>query len=385
MAGKRPEGKRKAARAGRRPGRWGSWFTWRHGAAAIAIVVAVVAAGFAIPSMVGKEGGAALSADVTGSDRSGSTPDAGVRSQSEVEAEAAEAAARQFRKELRKQRRAEKAAKAEKRAARKRQRLAAKAERENRRLRAKKESTFRVGTFNILGSQHTRGSKRWGPGPMRAGLSANLITDRGVDIVGMQEVQNDQLPPLRQGLADYTIWPQQSLGRNSQRLQIAWRTDRFELVEARHSTYVFTSQRIPLPYVRLRDLETKAEFWVMTLHNSAGRLEGQRDAATAHQINVIRDTVAETGKPLLVMGDVNEHQEFYQRVCGATGFAAANGGGGPACALPPRPLRVDWIMGGGGDGVVFSGYVQDGASRARASDHYFIHADVTVKDPGGTP
>src|SRR5690606_38933061 len=113
--------------------------------------------------------------------------------------------------------------------------------------------------------------------------------------------------------------------------------------------------------------------------------EGQRDAATAHQINVIRDTVAETGKPLLVMGDVNEHQEFYQRVCGATGFAAANGGGGPACALPPRPLRVDWIMGGGGDGVVFSGYVQDGASRARASDHYFIHADVTVKDPGGTP
>jgi hypothetical protein len=46
---------------------------------------------------------------------------------------------------------------------------------------------------------------------------------------------------------------------------------------------------------------------------------------------------------------------------------------------------VDWIMGGGGAGVSFSGYVQDGATLARISDHYFIHAAVSVVDPGGTP
>lgn len=268
-----------------------------------------------------------------------------------------------------------------------REREAEQARRAQKKLRkaaAKKVSTFRVGTFNILGSQHTRGSSRFEPGPVRAGVTAGLITSRGVDIVGMQEVQVDQLPPLLSGLAGYSVWPQQTLGRNSQRLQIAWRDSRFEVVEKRTSRYVFTSQEIPLPMVLLRDRATGAEFWVMTVHNSAGSMEDQRDRATDHQIGLIRGLLAETGKPVIVTGDVNEHEEFYQRVCAATGFAGANGGGGPSCLLPPRPLRVDWIMGGGGGGVAFSGYVQDGASLERASDHYFIHAGVTVTDSGGT-
>lgn len=250
---------------------------------------------------------------------------------------------------------------------------------------AKKSSTFRVGSFNILGSQHTKGSKRYESGPVRAGVTASLIASRGVDIVGMQEVQDDQLPPLLRGLSGHTVWPQHALGSNGQRLQIAWRNSKFELVETRNSSYTFSSQTIPLPYVRLRDRETKAEFWVMTVHNSAGSMESQRDAATAHQIGLIQGLVAETGKPLIVMGDVNEHEEFYQKVCAATGFAGANGGGGPSCAMPPRPLRVDWIMGGGGAGVSFSNYVQDAASLQRASDHYFIHANVSVTDPGERP
>lgn len=261
-------------------------------------------------------------------------------------------------------------------------RAARRLEQKRRQQSVDRSSTFRVGTFNILGSQHTRNSKRYESGPVRAGVTAGLITGRGVDVVGMQEVQDDQLPVLLNGLSGYEVWPQHSLGSNGQRLQIAWRASRFELVETRSSSYTFSSQTIPLPYVRLRDRASKAEFWVMTVHNSAGSMESQRDAATAHQIGLIQALLKETNKPVIVMGDVNEHEEFYQRVCAATGFAGANGGGGPACALPPRPLRVDWIMGGGGAGVAFSGYVQDGASLARASDHYFIHAGVTVTDPG---
>lgn len=265
------------------------------------------------------------------------------------------------------------------------ERAATRAQRKLRKANAKKTSTFRVGTFNILGSQHTRGSRRYESGPVRAGVTAGLITSRGVDVVGMQEVQVDQLPPLLNGLSGYTIWPQTSLGGNTQRLQIAWRSSRFEAVEKRTSTYVFTSQQIPLPMVLLRDRESGAEFWVMNIHNSAGSMQDQRDRATAHQIGLVQGLMRETGKPVLVTGDMNEHEKFYQRMCAATGFAGANGGGGPSCHLPPRPLRVDWVMGGGGGGVNFSGYVQDGASLARASDHYFIHAGVTVTDSGGTP
>jgi endonuclease/exonuclease/phosphatase family metal-dependent hydrolase len=250
-----------------------------------------------------------------------------------------------------------------------------------RRARMAKTSSFRVGSLNILGSQHTRGAGGYGPGPERAGISAGLVTSRGVDVMTMQEVQDDQLPVLLNRLPGYSIWPQHELGSNGQRLQIAWRDSRFERVDTGSVSYVFDSQTIPLPYVLLRDRETQAEFWVITTHNSARDLEGQRDAATARQIALIKELQARNGKPVLITGDVNEHEEFFYSVCGATGFLAANGGGA-GCSLPPRPLRVDWIMGGGGGGVDFSGYVQDGASLARASDHYFIHAAVNVTDPG---
>lgn len=247
--------------------------------------------------------------------------------------------------------------------------------------RMQKSSTFRVGSLNILGSQHTRGPGGYGPGPERAAVSSGLITSRGVDVVGLQEVQDDQLPVLLNHLAGYSIWPQHALGSNGQRLQIAWRDSQFEMLDAGSVSYVFDSQTIPLPYVLLQDRSTKAQFWAITTHNSARGLEAQRDSGTAREIALINELRARNGKPVLIMGDVNEHEEFFYKVCQATGFLAANGGGA-GCTLPPRPLRVDWIMGGGGAGVHFSGYVQDAGSLARASDHYFIHANVEVVDPG---
>ena len=247
-----------------------------------------------------------------------------------------------------------------------------------------KTSSFRVGALNILGSQHSAGPGGYGPGPQRAGISASIIMARGVDVVTLSEVQDDQLPALDGGLAGYSIWPQHALGSNGQRLQIAWRDSRFEMVDGGSVTFPFDRQSIPLPYVLLRDRASGAEFWVISTHNSARDLEGERDAATAIQIALMQRLMAETGKPVIIGGDVNEHEEFFYKVCGALGFLAANGGGA-GCTLPPPPLRVDWIMGGGGGGVAFSDYVQDGSVRAQATDHYFIHANVSVTDPGEQP
>ncbi len=268
--------------------------------------------------------------------------------------------------------------------AREARRKAARLRRAARRLAMAKTSSFRVGALNILGSQHSAGPGGYGPGTERAAMAAGLVMSRGVDVLTLSEVQDDQLAVLNSRLAGYGIWPQHALGSNGQRLQIAWRTSQFEMLDSGSVTYPFDNQSIPLPYVLLRDLGSGAQFWVISTHNSARDLEGERDAATSIQIALMQRLMAETGKPVIIGGDVNEHEEFFYRVCQATGFLAANGGG-PGCALPPRPLRVDWIMGGGGDGVDFSGYVQDGATLARISDHYFIHADVSVVDPGGTP
>jgi hypothetical protein len=215
-------------------------------------------------------------------------------------------------------------------------------------------------------------------------MAAGLVMSRGVDVLTMSEVQDDQLAVLNGRLAGYSIWPQQSLGSNGPRLQIAWRSSQFEMVDGGAVTFTFASQAIPMPYVLLRDLGTGAEFWVISIHTSAGGLEGERDAGIATAISLMQRLESQSGKPVIIGGDVNEHEEFFYKVCGSLGYLAANGGGS-GCSLPPPPLRVDWIMGGGGDGVSFSGYVQDGATLARISDHYFIHAAASVVDPGGTP
>lgn len=264
-------------------------------------------------------------------------------------------------------------------------RLKAKRLRRAARLAAmEKTSSFRVGALNILGSQHSAGPGGYGPGTDRAAMAAGLVMSRGVDVLTMSEVQDDQLAVLNNRLAGYSIWPQHSLGSNGQRLQIAWRSSQFEMLDGGSVTFTFDSQSIPMPYVLLRDLGTGAEFWVISIHTSARGLEGERDSGTAIAISLMQRLMAESGKPVLIGGDVNEHEEFFYKVCQATGSLAANGGGA-GCSLPPPPLRVDWIMGGGGAGVSFSGYVQDGATLARISDHYFIHAAVSVVDPGETP
>ncbi|MBS2939020.1 hypothetical protein KDN32_14870 [Nocardioides sp. J2M5] len=278
-------------------------------------------------------------------------------------------------------------AKARARAARlKAKKLRIAARREARLAAMQKTSNFRVGALNILGSQHTAGPGGYGPGTERAAISAGIIMSRGVDVVTLSEVQDDQLGVLNARLGGYSIWPQQSLGNNGQRLQIAWRSSRFEMVDGGSVTFTFASQAIPMPYVLLRDLQTGAEFWVISIHTSAGNLEGERDSGTAIAISLMQRLMAESGKPVIIGGDVNEHEEFFYKVCQATGFLGANGGGA-GCTLPPPPLRVDWIMGGGsgGAGVGFSGYMQDGSTLARASDHYFIHADASVVDPGDQP
>jgi hypothetical protein len=252
-------------------------------------------------------------------------------------------------------------------------------------------SSFTIAQANILGSQHTAGTGGFGPGPYRAGITASLLISRGVDVAGLQEVQSDQLAALRAHMPSYTIWPGSALGQNGERLQIAWRTDRFTMEKSGSATYVFSGQHIPLPYVLLRDNATGAEFWMITTHNSAGGMELQRDSATGVEIALINQLRA-SGLPVIITGDMNEHTEFFCRVAASTGMVAANGGSGvDGCHLPVGPLRVDWIMGGAGEGssVSFSGYRQDAAGLGRASDHYYLYSEVSTTSgwfaPGTTP
>ncbi len=236
--------------------------------------------------------------------------------------------------------------------------------------------TFQVGTLNVLGSQHTRGSRGYGPGTVRTGRAAGVVLSRGIDLLGLQEVQDDQLNVLYNQLGGFGIWPGRGLGNNGVRLQIAYRTALFELVDTGYITTRFDFQTRPIPYVLLRDRVTGGEFWVVTIHNSPRTQEADRDSATAAEIALF-NRLRGTGRPVIVTGDMNEKEEWFCKVATGAGMVAANGGSGAGgCSLPPGPLRIDWIMGGGG--VDFSGYVQDPSTLAGITDHYFVHSTVTV-------
>ena len=235
--------------------------------------------------------------------------------------------------------------------------------------------SFDIGTYNSLGSNHTPPGSGWAPGPVRAGWAAGQIKARGIDVIGMQEVQEDQIRALRGALGGgYTVWPQVSLGRNSYRLQIAFRNDLFEIVDGGSITTVFSTQMRPVPWIKLRHRETGGEFYFVTVHNSPRDLEGERDRATAAEIALLRSLLS-TGLPVFVVGDMNEREEFFCRVGAATGMVAANGGSatGGGCSVP-GPRSIDWMM--GGNGTDFSGYVRE--RLPDISDHPILHSSVTL-------
>ena len=99
------------------------------------------------------------------------------------------------------------------------------------------ETTFRVGTFNVLGSSHTAkvgGNKRgYASGSTRMGMAYSLISQADLDVVGFQEFEEVQYSRFRSLAGSrWDAYPGPTLDRGSIRDSIAWRTDVWELVEA---------------------------------------------------------------------------------------------------------------------------------------------------------
>jgi endonuclease/exonuclease/phosphatase family metal-dependent hydrolase len=243
-----------------------------------------------------------------------------------------------------------------------------------------KRSSFRVATLNVLGSNHTRGRGGFGPGRKRAGGEAGLIKSRHINLIGMSEVQPDQYAALAHDLPSYTVWPQGALGRNGYRLQFAWNTSRFKKIDTGRTTYVFSHQHIPMPYVRLKDKKTGATFWVISTHNSPQGEQAERVTSTRIEIKVIK-RLRSQGQPVLLLGDMNEDAPVYCRIAAKTRVISANGGYFRHGCHAPRPSYIDWIM--GTRNVGFSHYVRDTATRSRGlSDHPLYYSNATVTDRG---
>jgi hypothetical protein len=201
---------------------------------------------------------------------------------------------------------------------------------------------FEVAMINILGSQHTQGGKGgYGSGTSRAYTATRMLVGRGSSIIGFSEIQTDQLNVFRNNAPGYAVYPGTELGGAGVPQSVAWNTNRWRLVEAHTITIPFSGQQRPQPVVRLADVTTGAEIWVMNVHNSPQGMEGERDQAEAIEVAEI-NRLAESGIPIVVTGDFNEKQEVLCRITGSTSLVSAVGGGN--CYPPPQPMRVDWIF-----------------------------------------
>ena len=243
-------------------------------------------------------------------------------------------------------------------------------------------TSFRIGTFNVLGSQHTVRPGGWGPGRVRARVTARVLKRRGLDVVGMQEVQADQLQVLRGRMPGYRFWPGTALGYPGVPLQIGWRADKFTKLRSGSVTVPFDGQHRPVPWVLLRSRASGKAVYVVDIHNSAGRQERSRDRATRREIKLVRHLRSHR-RPVFVLGDMNEKREWFCKVVRRTDLWSANGGSvRHGRCHPPRHTRIDWVMGSGR--IRFSQYRHDKGFGVRfSSDHDLVRARVTIRVGNG--
>ena len=232
----------------------------------------------------------------------------------------------------------------------------------------------KVGSFNILGSQHTARPGGFLPGRIRASHTARLVHDKNIDVIGLQEVQRDQLEVLGRELDDYWIWPYKRLGlAQGLRLQIAYKRDGYDFVEGRKIYTRFDGNTRPIPIVRLRHRKSGQEFWFLTFHNSRHMVE--RNGSTARLVDLVNE-LRGTGIPVLIGGDSNTWYDFACRMGRYAAMVNAAGGRLYPCRPPKNPV-FDVLM--GNPRVDLGKYRQLGGRAVwRASDHKLLTAKVRL-------
>jgi alpha-tubulin suppressor-like RCC1 family protein/endonuclease/exonuclease/phosphatase family metal-dependent hydrolase len=241
--------------------------------------------------------------------------------------------------------------------------------------------TTKVMTFNLLGSQHTTvaGTRPdWAPGRVRSEWASSLIEARGGSIIGVQEIQPDQVVSLDVATDDkYDIWPGTSMGYAGAPQSVMWRKSEWKAVWKDTITIPFMrNQPRPQPIVRLRHKATGREVYVINAHFSPGKMEDDRRKATALVIKAIK-TLKKDGLPILLTGDFNDHNRVFCQVTAKTPLRAALGGSNKKTCKPPAARRVDWIFGSGGSFGKLS--ISQGAQVRRTTDHAVQDVSFSVQ------
>jgi endonuclease/exonuclease/phosphatase family metal-dependent hydrolase len=249
------------------------------------------------------------------------------------------------------------------------------------------KTKFRVGSFNILGFDHTApgGSKKgYADGAQRMKWTVQLLKSEDVDVVGLQELQPQQYTKwVKKASSQYDIFPGYIDTVGFLRNSIAWRKDKFRMVS---NTWIklpyFHGDVLRMPVVLLQSLSTGQQFYVMNFQNPAdvrGNAQKWRLIGQRLQIALVNHLKASNNVPIIWTGDMNARKQVFCRVTQQAGMISASGGIRTASSCSPPPgMVVDWIF---GSGVKFKKYQQLRNRKVeRTSDHHLLTAKVRL-DP----
>lgn len=248
--------------------------------------------------------------------------------------------------------------------------------------RRKEAVTIRVGSFNVLGSQHTaRGGIKgpgWPSGAARMPGTIERIKAHDVDVLGLQEVQPEQLRAIVSGTG-YASYPGSDVGTLNQVNSIIYDTDVFKFVNG--STFMMSNGNgvRAQPIIRLRHIKSGREMYFVNAHPPAGHdgnTVAKRMASHRQMVDVVND-LRKTGLPVFLTGDMNDRERFFCTVMPPTGMVASVGGSTSGGCRPPGQMPVDWVTATAD--VTFSSYNRDETPIIRRiSDHFFISATATI-------
>ena len=251
---------------------------------------------------------------------------------------------------------------------------------------------FRVGSFNVLGADHTApGGKRkgWDPGVVRMDRVVQLLGEQTLDVVGFQEFQPPQATRFNELMGtSWQTYPGLDTTAGPSVNSIAWRTDRWTLLESRTLPIPYFSG-VPsrMPAVLLQNQETGRRVWFFNTHNPAdvrGPAQQWRDAGFAMEVALANELrAAYPDAPFISLGDKNERAHYYCSVAPAADMWSASGGytDGTTCSAPAGGA-IDWIM--GTKDVYFNGYTRHWNDFvSRTSDHPLYYANAVV--PASSP
>lgn len=240
---------------------------------------------------------------------------------------------------------------------------------------------FRMASFNVLGSSHTAGSKKRGPGVTRMSAMTDYLLAKKFSVVGFQEMQRDQRNRfLAKTGGNWGLYPHTSPRSIDGENAIGWDKDVWELVKADTiSVPYFGGAPRNNPVLRLKHKASGASIYISNYHNAAdvmGKAQRWRDAATRIQVNLFKE-LAKTGLPVFATGDMNERRAWACEVVTGADMRTSFGGDGRNGCSVTHNGDIDWIV-GSHDVTFFNNVSERSAFLKSVTDHPVVYTDVRI-------